>query len=1159
MSKKYPGGIVTAAAPAGYSVAFDGATDYLTIANNAALDLTGDFTIECWVYITNISPAYNPTIVARWGASGGQIYTFQILNGGTFRFITSAGTWTGGSVSASTWTHLAVSRSGSSLRMFNNGALASTNPDSTSLSGTQVTSIGGENNGAQSVPGYVSNVRIVKGTALYTAAFTPPTQLFNITNTSLLTCNSPAIVDQGTANAGSGFPITANGDAKVSTFTPFQSSFALYNNQSNVMLPSNSAGFNPAYGAAAPGVWTLDQANYNTANRLWPIYDPYYRYTTLMLNGNSPTNVPTWITDVSTNNFAVTPVSDAKAANLSPFSLTTYPNSGSGYFDGAGDYISVADNAALQFGSGDFTLEFFVYFTAGFSGAKWIAGKGDASTAAGTAFSLYSTTFDFYSGGTAYSLTPPAWSSSQWYHVAIVRSGTAANNLKLYINGAVQSQASVSTNTINTGGSNPLKVGEYSSGSPISYISNFRVVKGVAVYTGAFTTPTAPLGATQSAGTNISAITGTSTSLLTLQNSQSSNNNSFLDSSSNNFLITRPSGANTPQGTFTPFSQTGWSGSISLSGASYISGTLSASHGTGDFTYELWAYITAFDAPSGESGYLQSSTTAGGLSTSYTTGICITRYGGYWNANVLGTNVQSNYTIQLNTWQHVAVVRSSGVVSLYVNGISVATPASITASITATNIAVGGYYSTGYIGTGYLSNVRVLNSAAYTSNFTPPTSPLPSTNATFLTLQSNRFVNNASGGSAITVNGTSSVQAFSPFAPAAAYDPTVVGGSVYFDGSSDYLTAPASSSYSFAGNFTIECWFYPTAALSTATSLWIMAIGASNNFSLNVGSTSTIVYLGSAGGSFTATGNTIQNSWNHLAVVRNGSTVTLYINGSAASGTGNTSATLGSSSTTFYLGGYNGGISGYVTDWRINNGQALYTTNFTPTTAPLTTTSQNSTASNVKLLLNFTNGGIIDATGKNVLETVGNAQISTTQSKFGGSSMYFDGTDDRLSIPSSPNLDFGSGDFTIECWAYNTAWDVDQNQLFERGRFTVGKSYRGWMKATQIVLEVNLSGTATGTYTGLTATVTNNLNQWYHVAFVRSGSNFYIFRDGVQVATTTSSASIFTTTEALAVGGAADGNNNIMMNGYIDDFRITKGVARYTTTFTPPTSALQQQ
>jgi hypothetical protein len=177
----------------------------------------------------------------------------------------------------------------------------------------------------------------------------------------------------------------------------------------------------------------------------------------------------------------------------------------------------------------------------------------------------------------------------------------------------------------------------------------------------------------------------------------------------------------------------------------------------------------------------------------------------------------------------------------------------------------------------------------------------------------------------------------------------------------------------------------------------------------------------------------------------------------------------------------------------------------------------------------FTNAGIYDGTMNNVLQTVGNAQVSTSVVKYGSNSMLFDGTDDRVSIPSSPSLDLGSGDFTIECWAFNNNWDTDQNQLFERGRFTVGKSYRAWMKPGQIVFEVNLSGTATGAYTTITATIKNNVFQWYHLAFVRNGSNFSIYRDGVQVATATSTAAVFTTTEALSVGGAADGNNNIMM------------------------------
>ncbi|MFN9979272.1 MAG: hypothetical protein ACK53Y_05130, partial [bacterium] len=70
-------------------------------------------------------------------------------------------------------------------------------------------------------------------------------------------------------------------------------------------------------------------------------------------------------------------------------------------------------------------------------------------------------------------------------------------------------------------------------------------------------------------------------------------------------------------------------------------------------------------------------------------------------------------------------------------------------------------------------------------------------------------------------------------------------------------------------------------------------------------------------------------------------------------------------------------------------------------------------------MLNYTNAGIYDATSKNDLETVGNAQISTTQSKVGGSSIYIPAAATNVYTPASPNLDFGTGDFTVECWVYS--------------------------------------------------------------------------------------------------------------------------------------------
>ena len=135
---------------------------------------------------------------------------------------------------------------------------------------------------------------------------------------------------------------------------------------------------------------------------------------------------------------------------------------------------------------------------------------------------------------------PPGYSTlnttypiNNWYHVALTWNGT---NGALWINGAQESTFTGAGATV--AGGNAFYIGQYQNQSqptPLGYVSNFRVVKGVAVYTGAFTVPTAPLAATQSAGTNISAITGTQTQLLL----NTINDGSFLtDTSANAFTVT---------------------------------------------------------------------------------------------------------------------------------------------------------------------------------------------------------------------------------------------------------------------------------------------------------------------------------------------------------------------------------------------------------------------------------------------------------------------------------------------------------------------------------------------------------------------------------------------------------------------------------------------
>ena len=208
------------------------------------------------------------------------------------------------------------------------------------------------------------------------------------------------------------------------------------------------------------------------------------------------------------------------------------------------------------------------------------------------------------------------------------------------------------------------------------------------------------------------------------------------------------------------------------------------------------------------------------------------------------------------------------------------------------------------------------------------------------------------------------------------------------------------------------------------------------------------------------------------------------------------------------------------------------------------------------LLLNFTNAGITDATAKNDLETVGNAQISTTQSKFGGSSMYFDGTGDYLFSPASQNYSF-PGDFTIECWI-NTSTTTLESSSYRR-LFATGPD-----NATSLQIVFSDGSSASGKISVVTSTfvISGDINAatgaWVHVALTRSGTSMKLFVNGVQSGSTYTTSQAFTNgaTYGLYIGSAQTAAGRYL--GYIQDFRLTK-YARYTTAFTPPTAAFPTQ
>ena len=469
------------------------------------------------------------------------------------------------------------------------------------------------------------------------------------------------------------------------------------------------------------------------------------------------------------------------------------------------------------------------------------------------------------------------------------------------------------------------------------------------------------------------------------------------------------------------------------------------------------------------------------------------------------------------------------------------------------------------------------STTAGTTIFTPSTTPVTTTGqgasgVQLLLFKDNRIIDRSSNAFAVTAVNNPSIQRFSPFSPGAAYSTSTIGGSVYFDGNGDYLTAPANAAFDFGtGDFTIEVWVYPISnGLNYPTFLGSVtgwSDGASGHRFNNTGYANKFWFGRNGSGGvasgdpFMASTNTFSfNVWHHYSITRSGNTFRMFVNGALENTqtfSGSYNAGLGGLrsgwSTWDGAGGY---FTGYTSNLRMLKGTALYTTTFTPPTAPLTA------ITNTSLLLNMTSAGIVDATMINDLETVGDAKLSTAVSKFGGSSMYFDGTGDYCFLPNTHSFLFSKGDFTIELWVYIS--DTSSRKYILGPGTDTASHYKGFgleIWGQQLSMWASSNGTSWDILESDTAgnrgATLLAVNTWYHVAVSRSGSTFRSFVNGVVEKTFTSSAAIFSdTTIPYNIGrsGYSPGGY-FYYNGYMDDLRITRGYARYTSTFTPPTSA----
>lgn len=642
------------------------------------------------------------------------------------------------------------------------------------------------------------------------------------------------------------------------------------------------------------------------------------------------------------------------------------------------------------------------------------------------------------------------------------------------------------------------------------------------------------------------------TALITSVGANNAVNNSFDDASTNNLTITAT--GNATQNTFSPYRHGGYS--------TYFDGTgdrvdipdhNDLDFGTGDFTLEFWAYME--DGLADGDGIISKGNSGTGWQIIFanTNRLKFIRTSGNGSSPQISSAVDS---VTKNTWTHIALTRSGTTVTLWINGSSAGTYTDSSSWDTSEPLRIGTNRGENNDFVGYISDVRVVKGTAITPPSGGPTERLTAvTNTSLLTCHLPYIADGSTNSHSITINGDTKTEPFAPY-DYQSYSSSNHGGSMHLDGSGDYVEIDDGTWLTLGnGNFCFETWIY-----NTATSGGSQYIFGQGNSAGQASSISVEMYINSnrtlSGGIYvgsqkyaTSTGTIPTNIWTHVALVRNGTNIQLYINGTKDGE--NTSAGTDSAvdqSTHFSIGRggeYNGlYFNGNIADFRFVKGDSVRTGNFTPPTAPLTA------ITNTELLVQSTDAGIIDKSQSvQTLTLNGDVKSSTTQTKYLSSSMYFDGTGDYIDIPldADSGCDFSTGDFTIEGWFYiaslATYYIADTRNPPPQDAWAI------FISSSRLYF---FDGQTSRSSTNAPAT-----GQWVHFAITRQSNAWRMFLDGSLEAGPTSVTRSINGGTRLRIGASGATTPGSPLNGYLSDFRITKGLARYTSNFTAPTAALQ--
>ena len=615
-------------------------------------------------------------------------------------------------------------------------------------------------------------------------------------------------------------------------------------------------------------------------------------------------------------------------------------------------------------------------------------------------------------------------------------------------------------------------------------------------------------------------------------------NQAVFDAANTNYPIEVNGDAHA--GTFSPYRSGGYSmffnNNTETSQIKYSENT-NFNMGTNAFTIEGW--IRPNDTATGSRRFYQNrySGTGNGRGSIFQSGSNL--YMSYRGDDGTDYELGPYSVLSVNTWTHFCLLRntSDNTLKLYADGIllgSIAVPSS-----------VGIYNSTSntYIGVGFrgdMANIRVVNGTAITPSSNSIAKAPENVTNTILLLNEGSVTNYSSVSMPYEAVYLPTIKPYGPL-NYSEYSATDHGGSVYFDGTGDYLTLATTPTIGNS-DFEISMWLWPE-TISGDDVIIDFRPSSTNGTYINLFMTNGVPILHVNGNQITGSSALSTETWSYLTLTRVSGSTKLYVNGTQTGSTySDTNNYLtGSSRPTIGQAGYNPslnlGFNGYMSDLVVK-----LSGNSSPSipTAPVS-------SSGTSLHIKGTDASIIDKSQGTNLKLVGNTTGSTTQVKFADTkSMYFDGTGDGIVVPHNDNLNLNSCDWTIEYWFNVTNPGAIANWTFlQKGDNTTVRPYAiSFRLDNNNGVEPRIFPSADNSTQGQ---ISNNawqtFNAWHHVAFVRVNSTGVITRYINGIANGTVTSDIATNTEDLYIGNVPSAADE---EGYIQDLRITKGLARYT-------------